>query len=60
MNECVYVGDSPISDIIGANEAGMKTIWYPNGALWPEDRDNIADAEISSLLEILEFIDDWR
>ena len=34
--QCVFVGDNPIVDIIGAHEAGMKTIWVSREQKWPE------------------------
>jgi len=35
--DCVFVGDSPTADIVGAKQVGMKTVWFPNGAIWPHD-----------------------
>ncbi|MBJ7448795.1 MAG: HAD family hydrolase [Parachlamydiales bacterium] len=42
-NDTVYVGDSPESDMVGAKEAGMQTIWanfqhqqYPSGIVKPD------------------------
>ena len=29
-NEAVYIGDSPIEDIKGAKEAGLKTVFVPS------------------------------
>ena len=29
-NEAIYIGDSPIEDIKGAKEAGLKTVFVPS------------------------------
>jgi len=49
---CIFVGDSPTADMVGAIGVGMKTIWFPNGAIWPENIALRPDAEIQSLTEI--------
>jgi putative hydrolase of the HAD superfamily len=33
--ECVFVGDNPERDIVGAGRTGMRTIWISHGAAWP-------------------------
>ena len=35
---CIFIGDSPTADIAGAQGVGMKTIWFPNGAVWPAEQ----------------------
>jgi putative hydrolase of the HAD superfamily len=35
-SECMFIGDSPTADILGAADAGMTTIWVPAGTVWPE------------------------
>jgi putative hydrolase of the HAD superfamily len=47
--ECVFVGDNPEADIIGAKNAGMKTIWKRNLS-WQEAKE--ANAIIDELHEI--------
>ena len=57
--ECVFIGDNPSVDIAGAQKAGMKTIWFPNGAIWPASLAWGPDAEINSLAEVLGLLDQW-
>ncbi len=59
IERSVFVGDSPEADIVGAHQTGMKTIWFPNGTVWPGNLPKVADAEISSLSEIPELISKW-
>lgn len=55
----VHVGDDPITDVRGANEAGMRTVWFnPEGAPWPSGRR--PDAEIASLPELSAVLEGWR
>lgn len=36
MSETVYVGDDPVRDVLGAQQVGMKAIWYnPSLSPWP-------------------------
>ena len=47
-SQAVHVGDDPITDIRGAREAGMRTVWFnPAGDPWPSGPR--PDAEINSL-----------
>lgn len=32
---CLFVGDNPVADVLGAHGAGMHTAWYARGAVWP-------------------------
>lgn len=54
-NECWYVGDHPINDILGAKNAGMKTIWLTGFHLWPVGL-TLADKTVSSLSEITDIL----
>jgi 2-haloalkanoic acid dehalogenase type II len=50
--QAVYVGDTPRADILGARNAGMRTVWINRtGRPWPEDLEP-ADAEIRALDEL--------
>ena len=53
-SESVFVGDNPEADIIGAKNAGMKTIWKRN-PYGSADRE--ADAVIDELGEILHILE---
>ena len=57
---CMFVGDSPDADIIGAQQVGMKAVWFPNGAPWPDDTPGRPDAEIASLRQVTALFDDWN
>jgi len=49
---CVFVGDSPTADVVASRRAGMKSVWFPNGAMWPDNLLQETDAEIHSLSEL--------
>ncbi|WP_421722868.1 HAD family hydrolase [Bauldia sp.] len=57
--DCVFIGDDPHADIVGAKQAGMRTIWFSNGVSWPEDLPERADADASSLPQVLDVLDGW-
>jgi len=58
-SNAVHVGDDPVTDMRGANEVGMRTIWFnPDGAVWPSGpRPN---AEIGSLTELEDVLEAWQ
>ncbi|WP_439850197.1 HAD family hydrolase [Pseudomonas syringae] len=54
----VHVGDHPSDDIAGAQQAGMRAIWYnPQGKAW--DTDRLPDAEIHNLSQLPEVLARW-
>lgn len=56
--EVVHVGDDPITDIKGAAEVGMRTIWMnPDAAQWPGGPP--PDAEIRCLAELRSLLQQW-
>jgi FMN hydrolase / 5-amino-6-(5-phospho-D-ribitylamino)uracil phosphatase len=57
-HEAVHIGDHPGDDIAGAQQAGMRAIWYnPGGKAWEADRR--PDAEIGSLTQLPEVLGRW-
>lgn len=57
-HHAVHVGDHPGDDIAGAQQAGLRAIWYnPMGKPWEADR--LPDAEISSLTQLPEVLARW-
>lgn len=56
---CIFVGDNPRADIAGASQVGMKTIWFPNGAIWPTDLCLKPDAVVQSLPEVTAVVQHW-
>lgn len=51
--ECVFVGDNPQTDIDGAHQVGMKTVWYAHGSSWPVDMSIQPEHTISQLTGLL-------
>lgn len=54
----VFVGDRPLDDIHGAQQAGMRAVLRPNPMV--EGYDVTPDGVISSLPELLGLVDGWR
>lgn len=54
----VHIGDHPGDDIAGAQQAGMRAIWYnPTGKPWEAEK--LPDAEISSLTQLPDVLRAW-
>ena len=53
-SECIFVGDTAATDVVGAQQSGMKGVWFPNGAKWEVNGAAEPDATIGSLDEIAE------
>ena len=54
----VHIGDHPGDDIAGAQQAGMRAIWYnPAGNPWEAEK--LPDAEISSLTQLPGVLRSW-
>ncbi len=54
--DCVFVGDSPLADILGSQAVGIRTIWLPNGAEWPDDVPANPGHELSRFSELLDLV----
>ena len=54
----VHVGDHPADDIRGAQNAGMRAIWFnPQGKTW--EGEGRPDAEIAALAELPTMLEQW-
>ncbi len=57
--QAVHIGDHALDDIAGAQQAGLRAIWFnPKRIAWSHDYR--ADAEIQSLAELPKLLLDWR
>lgn len=54
--KCLFVGDNPEADILGAAAAGMQTAWFRCGAKWPEDLPPPPGAIIDALSQVLDLL----
>lgn len=53
---CLFVGDNPTVDVLGAHAAGMQTAWFGDASEWPADLPPMPGAAISTLHELLRLI----
>jgi len=54
--ECLFVGDSYDTDIVGAKKAGMKACWFNSDGKKVPDEDIKPDFEITALSELLSIL----
>lgn len=54
-DQCLFVGDNPEADILGAIAAGMKAVWFRRGVPWPGDL-AAQPATIAALTELLAWV----
>lgn len=52
-NACLFVGDNPEADILGAHDAGLQTAWFANGRSWPDDLAAQPGQRIEQLADLL-------
>ena len=55
----VHIGDHPGDDIAGAQQAGLRAVWFnPTGKVWEADKR--PDAEVRSLAELAPLLAGWK
>jgi putative hydrolase of the HAD superfamily len=52
---CMFVGDNPVADVLGARNAGMRAVWLEKGIAWPEEE--VRGETIRALPELLACLD---
>lgn len=51
-SECMFIGDNPARDVLGALAVGMRAVWFRAGLRWPEGL-ALPRESVGSLPEIL-------
>ncbi len=54
--EMLYVGDSPVTDLLGASRAGIRTVWYRTGRRRIPNNFPTPDFTITDLQEVLSIL----
>jgi len=54
--DCLFVGDNPVADILGAAAAGMRTAWFHGAGEWPSAAAANPGATIDNLVDVLELM----
>lgn len=56
VSECLFVGDNPRADVVGAHEAGMKVAWFQVNQTWPAELAYRPVHVVSNAGEIIEIV----
>lgn len=60
-SEAVFVGDRLWDDILGAQKAGLRTIWVPHSTSVGREVPEVEpDATLQRLLDVLDIVERWR
>lgn len=54
---CLFVGDNPQADVLGAHAAGMRSAWFRCGQQWPAQLAPNPGATVERLAEVLALLD---
>ncbi len=57
--ECLFIGDNPRADIMGAHNVGMSTVWVSGNQPWPDEEKPVYDWKVSHVTEILDLPIKW-
>lgn len=55
-DRCLFVGDNPVADILGAAATGMQTAWFRGCVDWPLDQPPNPGAAIDRLEAVLDLL----
>lgn len=58
LSDCLFIGDNPRADVLGAHQAGMNVLWFNRERVaWPEHLPDMPGHEIHDLLQVLDHLD---
>ena len=55
---CLFVGDNPRADVLGAHAAGMQTVWFTNAQTWPDELRAPPGSVVADLRDLLPLLND--
>jgi len=55
-SRCLFVGDNPTADVLGAHAVGMQTAWFRGCAQWPEGAASNPGPSLDHLSAVLELV----